>query len=172
MRTAVLLAAAALATVSVAARNDTESGSAPVRVPGAYMVELADNEDPSSFYENLNSTIGDDIISRKNTTSSVFAGVSFQFSQADAPGEAAKVAQILSMSQVKTIWPINAFSQPKPIIEWTGNNDLSTALLRRQVSDATAELAPHTMTQVDKLHAQNITGAGLRIALVDTGEFV
>jgi hypothetical protein len=42
-------------------------------------------------------------------------------------------------------------------------------MTRRQNSSSSDGYATHVMTQVDRVHAKGITGAGIRIAVIDSG---
>lgn len=170
LRIAALLALALTATAATAARNGTVEE--PALVQGAYMVELAANTDPAAFYAHAIAITGDTITPRKNTSSSVFTGVSFQL-RGTAKQTAAHAAQILALTQVKALWPVTVVAGPNPLVDWTGASHPTTAAQKRALAARGflkgSTSAPHKMTQVDKLHAKNITGAGMRIALVDTG---
>lgn len=75
------------------------------------------------------------------------------------------------MVEVKNIWPSRAVSPPKVNIHWKGD-DRDTAQLelkKRGFSTSNDTFSPHVMTQVDRLHAEGVTGKGVRIAVLDTG---
>jgi subtilisin family serine protease len=80
--------------------------------------------------------------------------------------------RISELPAIKKIWPVRIHERPDDQVIWAGDekSGASAGLLRkRQISDEVDTFTPHRMTQVDKLRAENITGQGLRIAVVDSG---
>ncbi|KAF4599319.1 hypothetical protein EYR40_006411 [Pleurotus pulmonarius] len=76
--------------------------------------------------------------------------------------DAQDVAQIQSTTGVKSIRPVRAFDRPKPVKVQVVKGPDDPAL--PPDSEST-----HVITGVDKLHAQGITGAGIKIGILDTG---
>lgn len=99
--------------------------------------------------------------------STIFKGVSLKFHNVDTADKDA--ADLLSLPSVKAAWPISLYSLPDDEVIWTGTPESST-VARRQDTNTTADtFSPHVMTQVDKLRAEGIVGAGIKIAVIDTG---
>lgn len=132
-------------------------------VPGQYIVEL---ENVSSLgakrsYGSPHDALYSDLQKRgiaynvqaQYDTQGIFVGASLSVS----PEEISSVA---SLSGVKAIHPVHSVSQPKRI-----NARVAKA------GDATLPDAEstHIMTGVDKVHAQGITGKGIKIGIIDTG---
>jgi subtilisin family serine protease len=85
----------------------------------------------------------------------------------------ATVGIIQSMELVKSISPVRVYSRPATVVR-TYNNTRTpdTAALQKRIwKDGKYEYdyPPHVMGNVDKLHAQNIKGQGMTIAIIDTG---
>ncbi len=72
------------------------------------------------------------------------------------------------MRAVKGIWPVRmTFALQPQSLEPRMSDAVQQSLTGRQaINDS---FAPHVMTQVDKLHAEGITGAGVKVAVLDTG---
>jgi hypothetical protein len=99
-------------------------------------------------------------------TSDIFKGASYQFNST-ALGTAPCV-MLNSLPSVKSAWPIEVISPPTNTLHWTGPlPDNSEHVLKRSITNATKN-NPHIMTQVDRLHAEGITGKGIKVAIVDT----
>ncbi|GJE92794.1 peptidase S8 family domain-containing protein [Phanerochaete sordida] len=86
-------------------------------------------------------------------TKDIFVGASLALSSQDK-------SQLASIPGVKAIHPVVTVSSHKPIN-------------RRVVEAAGASLpdgeSTHVMTGVDKVHAQGLTGTGIKIGIIDTG---
>ncbi|KAJ4355533.1 uncharacterized protein N0V89_003550 [Didymosphaeria variabile] len=156
--------------VSVAAAATSKLPSAQV-VPGAYIVELADNHDSDSFY----STLGSDDVAVKHRLKldyKLFKGTSFQLKNvSDMDGAAAKIA---NMDMVMRMWPVRIFNVPKDEVIWKGTDGRTefaqAALKKRQSGNATTDtFSTHVMTQVNQLRQEGVTGSGIKIAVIDTG---
>lgn len=123
-----------------------------------------------SFYSNLS---GSDIqvTAQMNLSYSLFNGASFRLD--NLTDEDLTVQQISAMTAVKQLWPVRLYSIPKAEKMSTGGalSAASSALRRRAGNDTSAAdaWAPHVMTQVDKLRALGYTGAGVKVAVIDTG---
>lgn len=100
----------------------------------------------------------------------LFKGVSFRLEDLKAEEETAK--QIAAMPEIKQMWPVREYPIPDDKVVWTGNSQTPTpetsSLYTRQSSDNDT-FSPHVMTQVDQLRARGVRGAGIRVAVVDTG---
>ncbi|KAF1970669.1 subtilisin-like serine protease PR1C [Bimuria novae-zelandiae CBS 107.79] len=153
---------------SLTAAAPPEEPTAQV-VPGAYIVELAENHDSASFYN----TLGTDKVAVKHRMKldyKLFKGTSFQLQNVSDVDDAA--AKIANMAMVKQIWPVRIYHMPQDEVVWTGQdkNLAQSALQKRQAGGNTTDtFSTHVMTQVDKLHAQGITGKGTKIAVIDSG---
>ncbi|KAF6805935.1 subtilisin-like serine protease pr1c [Colletotrichum sojae] len=157
--------AGAATLISASASNSKRDETAPVieqtTVPGAFIVELADDQDTNVFLSSLSSEAGLSKVSQRlSLHSKIFKGVSITV--ADANNETA--SKIAALSKVKNLWPIPLISVPNLNVKVTGKN-----ARRRRQSNSTTSWPPHVMTQVDKLRARGFTGAGLKIGIVDTG---
>lgn len=108
---------------------------------------------------------------RMDLSYNLFKGASFRLEDLSAEEELAK--QIASMPEIKQMWPVREYPIPNDEVVWTGNNataapPASNTINKRQ-SSTNDTFSPHVMTQVDQLRAEGIRGAGIRIAVVDTG---
>ncbi len=128
---------------------------------------------------------------RLNLTYTLFKGVSFTLSGTNDTHAGIATQKIEKMPMVQTLWPIHsaqdyekgdAPTQPerhnKTVSASRFLRPRSTLLKspfsahrKRQIvnSNSTNTYSPHKMIQADKLHAQNITGKGIRVAVLDSG---
>lgn len=106
-----------------------------------------------------------------NMSYSLFNGASFKLD--NVTDEDATVQTISAMQAVRKIWPVKLYSLPKKEKLSAATSSLAAAggAMRKRVEndDAADTFAPHVMTQVDKLRALGYTGAGVKVAVVDTG---
>lgn len=156
------LAATLLGYVTLAAENRAR------KVPGAYIVEFHDDHETESFYTTL-SNAGHVVEPRLELKYDLFKGVSFTLKETEDEESAAQ--KILALPEVRKIWPVRSYSMPKHDVAWTGNEgtaSLTSGVLKRQ-DNGNDTFAPHVMIQVDQLHARGFRGAGIKIAIVDTG---
>ncbi|OLN97445.1 Subtilisin Carlsberg [Colletotrichum chlorophyti] len=159
-----LASAAAFASASTTRRDDTTPTVEKTTVPGAFIAELTDDQDASSFITRLQKDTGGAKVSQRlNLNSKVFKGVSFHLENSD--DEIAR--KIADLPQVKKLWPVPLISVPNLKVSWTGK-DKAPSKYKRQ-TNSTDSWPPHVMTQVDKLRAKGFTGEGFRIGVVDTG---
>lgn len=133
---------------------------------GYYIVEFAnDDETPETFYASLAAS-GVQIKPRNNLSFRLFKGVSFQLQSSSAnSSDWDFLRQMKAQPQVKNIWPTR-------ITKRSGEESGAVAAQQKHVKrQATAQdtFSPHVMTQVDRLHAEGVTGKGYRIAVVDGG---
>ena len=100
----------------------------------------------------------------------LFKGVSFRLDNLAEEEELAK--QIAAMPEIKQIWPVREYPIPNDKVVWTGNSQTASpafnTINKRQSSDNDT-FSPHVMTQVDQLRARGVRGAGIKVAVVDTG---
>ncbi|KAM0282157.1 hypothetical protein ACHAQH_003197 [Verticillium albo-atrum] len=137
-------------------------------VPGAYIVELSDGQDTGGFISNLGSQEGvASVEERIRLDSKLFRGTSFNLELTQEKDEDEAVRRVQALPEVKNIWPVEFVSTPQLNLSWTAKGKSLAEVRRRQVG--ADGYSPHVMTQVDRLHAEGITGKGLRIGIVDTG---
>ncbi|XDG02668.1 hypothetical protein ABKA04_002283 [Annulohypoxylon sp. FPYF3050] len=163
-----LLGALAYTASVVLAADVDDSATDKSIVPGAYIVEFHDDEDPNALYQDLNAD-GIEVEHRMDFKFQLFKGASFHL-RGDVTDPEIAADKIAAKSRVKTVWPVRKISFPKPDTKLVGNN-VSELLkhVKRQDESTEGGFTPHVMTQVDRLHAEGYTGKGLRIGLVDTG---
>ncbi|KAF9872418.1 subtilase [Colletotrichum karsti] len=154
---------ATLASASVK-RNEVVPTIEKTTVPGAFIVELADDQDATSLLSSLQSEAGLSKVSQRlSLNSKIFKGVSISVENANND----TATKIAGLPQVKQLWPVPLISVPKLDITWTGK-DKTPSKYKRQ-TNSTDAWPPHVMTQVDRLRAKGFTGLGLKIGIVDTG---
>ncbi|KAK2034880.1 subtilase [Colletotrichum zoysiae] len=157
---AALAGFATVAAASAARRDDAAPPVEQINIPGAFIVEFADNQDATGFLSQVGDETGSPKVSHRLTLDSkIFRGVSF--SVEDHSNETA--GRIAALPQVKRLWPVSLVKVPDLRVSWTGNDPKH----KRQTN--TTSWPPHVMTQVDKLRADGFTGTGMRIGIVDTG---
>lgn len=71
------------------------------------------------------------------------------------------------------VWPLKMYNVPTYTVDWVAGDD-ATAESSNGESAATRQAAtdtfsPHVMTQVNKLRDEGEVGAGIKVAVVDTG---
>lgn len=100
----------------------------------------------------------------------LFKGVSFRL-ESDGSDVDTVTEQISSMRSVKRVWPVRKMSIPDDKIIWkgTGRDAAAAGVAGLQATNTNNTFSPLLMTQVDHLHAEGITGEGIKIAVIDTG---
>ena len=75
------------------------------------------------------------------------------------------------MASVKQLWPVRKISLPNTgvIQKPTNQNAAATIINKRQETNGNGLFSSHVMTQVDRLHAEGVTGKGIKIGVIDTG---
>ncbi|KAG9185525.1 hypothetical protein G6011_06856 [Alternaria panax] len=146
------------------AANDTQATGGIL--PGAYIVEFAnDNETPESFYASLAAS-GVDVEPRMDLSFRFFKGVSFQLKSSSSNSSGWDfLRQMKAQPKVENIWPTR-------ITKRSGEESVAAPAQQRHIKRQTTPedtFSPHVMTQVDKLHAEGLTGKGFRVAVVDSG---
>lgn len=154
-------------TITSRATNDNPEASDIL--PGAYIVEFAnDNETPSNFYASLAAS-SVDAEPRLDLSFRFFKGVSFQVEMSSsnwsATDNSAFMRQIQDSPSIRNIWP-SRITHRSSIVE--GAVPAQNARVKRQTQEGHT-FSPHVMTQVDKLHAEGVTGKGYRISIIDSG---
>lgn len=136
-------------------------------LPGVYIVEFSDeNETSKSFYESL-AINGVEVEPRMDLSFRFFKGVSFQLKGSTSNST---FLDLKESSKIQNIWPVtitqlNTLNTPQTL---DGVSDASGSRVKRQ-SGTNRTFSPHVMTQIDKLHAEGITGKGFRVAVLDSG---
>ncbi|KAM0277634.1 hypothetical protein ACHAQH_005662 [Verticillium albo-atrum] len=135
-------------------------------VPGSYLIEIDPDLDTNEILSSISEIATGDVKVKFNIDSSLFKGVSIQINGTIVDNENhEQMAKIAQISRVRNVWPVVKVPNPKliPAKAPSGNPE---ALKRRRERQG---YTPHVMTQIDKLHAMNITGQGMKIAIVDDG---
>ncbi|KAF4554958.1 Subtilase-like protein 1 [Elsinoe fawcettii] len=138
------------------------------KVPGAYIVEFHDDTETDSFLTKLGDA-GQAVEPRLNLKYDLFKGVSFKLK--DTEDEETAARKIEALPEVRKIWPVRAYPIPRDEVVWTGNERTAapaSGLYKRQDS-GNDTFSPHVMTQVDQLRARGVRGAGIKVAVIDTG---
>jgi subtilisin family serine protease len=108
---------------------------------------------------------------RMDLNYNLFKGASFKLEDLASAEELA--GQIAEMPEIKQIWPVREYPIPSDKVVWTGNSGTaapeSVNSINKRQSSGNDTFSPHVMTQVDLLRADGIRGAGIKVAIVDTG---
>ncbi len=162
--------------------------------PGGYIVQLK-NDVPlgrrlgkrSSHQQfHKRASLGLDYSVRTEfTNDKLFYGLSIQLHENKTTAEVRNI--LTDIPEVQAVWPINMVPKPSPG-PGAGNFSASSASARKSAG-ASGQWAPtddspvlpaisganvdstHKMADVDKLHAQGIKGKGIKIGIIDTGEW-
>ncbi|PTB70252.1 subtilisin-like protein [Trichoderma citrinoviride] len=151
-------------------KEDWTKGESSI-IPGAYIVEFEDGHEEASLFSDLQRH-GFSATKRLNLNYTLFKGASFQLDSVDLDPHSTS-AKIASVPSVKQAWPVQRYKRPINTTlssissDSIHSRDVST-LLRRATS-GNDTYAVHAQVQVDKLHAEGITGKGIRISIIDTG---
>ncbi|KAH9867743.1 hypothetical protein IAQ61_008338 [Plenodomus lingam] len=153
------------AIVQRAVNNTTPTGGI---LPGAYIVEFAnDNETPETFYASLAAS-GVIVEHRMDLSFRLFKGVSFQLKSSGFNSSGGDfLRQMKAQPQVENIWPTRITTRPTVGVNSVAAPDQQTRIKRQTTANRT--FSPHVMTQVDRLHAEGVTGKGFRVAVIDGG---
>lgn len=109
------------------------------------------------LYESLNKRLsGGFHVNKEFDFSGIFVGASLTLTNAQDANTLATVPG------VRAIRPVRKFFPPQPVSTHVVNGNNDPALPPDTEST-------HVLTGVDKLHAQNITGKGVKIGIIDTG---
>ncbi|KAF9010760.1 pyrolysin [Cyathus striatus] len=134
-------------------------------VPNKFIVEVDDLSDiqkrsfarPHEYlYRSLKERDVAFDIDKEYDASGLFVGAALTLNNAN------DAETLLNTPGVKAIRPVRKFARPKPVKSHvvTGTDDSTIP----PDSEST-----HTLTGVDRLHAQGITGKGINIGIIDTG---
>ncbi|KAI2477041.1 subtilisin serine protease pr1c [Pyrenophora tritici-repentis] len=160
-----------LAVSTVAASN--RSPQAPqTYVPGAYLVEFEDTDADrfpttcDAFYKNLTSC---SIAAhpRLDLNHELFKGASFKLGDGHDGEDTLNL--IKSFSCVKQIWPVRLVSRPVADVSLGNGYTQSIPQRTHQKRGIQDSYLPHVIGGVDKLRAQNLTGKGIFIGVIDGG---
>jgi subtilisin family serine protease len=144
-------------------------------IPGAYIAEFTDEKvTPAAFYKSL-AADGVQVEHRMDLSFRFFSGASFQIKSSGSNSSAADswdlMRRIRAAPQVRNIWPARVTRrsvQDKPQVPNTAIPTAQHARVKRQ-AQSERDFSPHVMTQIDKLHAEGVTGKGFRVAIIDSG---
>ncbi|KAH7317027.1 peptidase S8/S53 domain-containing protein [Stachybotrys elegans] len=101
-------------------------------------------------------------------SSSLFRGMSFRVDNTQELNETER--SILSLSNVKKLWPVQITPRPNDQVIWVADSQtVPLDLSRKRQAPVENAFSPHVMTQVDRLRAEGYTGKGIKIAVIDTG---
>ncbi|CAA9966729.1 peptidase [Pyrenophora teres f. maculata] len=144
--------------VSAVATRKTESV-----VPLSHIVEFEHGANREAIISDVRTKI------KREFNYELFQGVTLQF--ADKAHEKAQLARLSSLSSVKNIWSNKIVPPSDSRVTWAappGSAEVESSQATKRASK-NEMYSPHVMTQIDKLHAKNITGKGVKIAIVDSG---
>lgn len=130
--------------------------------PGGFIVEMEGSQYASS---SVASSLGSKADTLMTFDYSLFKGASIQFKNLETADKEA--VSLLSMPNVKNVWPISVYSVPNDEVVWKANSSKAISNVKRQTSNDT--FSPHIMTQVNKLQDMGYVGTGIKIAVIDTG---
>jgi hypothetical protein len=111
----------------------------------------------------------------------LFKGVSIQLNSANSTTVHKDATNIASMPGIRNMWPVVAYSMKDPTdharsFQNFQNFTADTGIVfSANVSGRGDDNVPkyvqnsHVMAQVDKLHAQGLTGKGIKIGQIDSG---
>ncbi|KAF1980224.1 subtilisin-like serine protease-like protein [Bimuria novae-zelandiae CBS 107.79] len=167
---ALAIGARSVSSASLYARatNDTITGEV---VPNVYIVEFNDDITASTFY-GLLAADGVYVKHRMDLNFRFFKGASFQInpSNASSSGNSSDlVSYIKAKTEIRSIWPVRSskLEMPETRLPLDPANSPSQHV-KRQNQDK-KPFSPHVMTQIDKLHAEGVTGKGVQVAIIDSG---
>jgi hypothetical protein len=153
-------------------RGGNSTGQSSDILPGTYIVEFAnDDETASAFYASLAGN-GVQVQPRMDLSFRFFKGVSFQMLNVSANSSSGDfMRQMQAAPKVRNIWPARIIRKMVQDEQKTQNAAVLSAQNSRDKRETRAPhpFSPHVMTQIDKLHAEAITGKGFRIAIIDSG---
>ncbi|KAJ4344848.1 uncharacterized protein N0V89_012592 [Didymosphaeria variabile] len=138
-------------------------------VPNVYIVEFANESvTPDTFYASL-AAEGVDLQHRMDLSFRFFNGVSFQVKPSTNHTGSDIITQIKARTEIASIWPVRSSKLQMPETQSpTASADSTSRLVKRQ-DQKEDTFSPHVMTQIDKLHAEGVTGKGVQVAIIDSG---
>lgn len=156
------------------------TGTAPA-YRNAFIVEAEANHGPlgDSFFGDVSNAVsrlgpGCQARARNSFDSPYFTGASFDLTCDDHLEQAKVLHAIQSLQTVGKAWPVGIVKHQMAVPGGGGARaGLPTVIPPRATNDsapASADtLSTHLMSHVDQLHAEGVTGAGVKIAVVDSG---
>ncbi|KAI1141381.1 subtilisin-like protein [Hypoxylon sp. FL0543] len=163
-----LLGGALAGMASAAVPDLSGSIAADPVVPGAYIVEL-DDHDVTSFYKDLGAS-NLEVEPRLDLSHSLFKGCSFRLKNVSTDYADVAAKKISDLPKVRNVWPVRKRRLPNSkVLQTSDGKAYGLTLEKREGEFENKTFAPHVMTQVDKLRAEGVTGAGIRIGVIDTG---
>ncbi|CAA9967188.1 minor extracellular protease vpr [Pyrenophora teres f. maculata] len=131
----------------------------------AYIAEFAEDYNEHSFLQDLD-IVGVLINKRMTLNSSLLNGLSFQI--LETLNDLTIEERISNLPKVKHLWPIHEYASPKHDVLWAGTDtsNLQPPISKRGLSE---KYPPHVLTQVEELQAEGVTGAGIKLAIIDSG---
>lgn len=135
-----------------------------------YIAEFAnDDVTTSTFYAALESE-GLTLQHRMDLSFRFFKGVSFSIDPTTSTtNNSDVVAQIKKHSAVGSIWPVRSTKLQMPETQLPSDTTNSTAQHTKRQTQEKQPFSPHVMTQIDRLHAEGVTGKGVQVAIIDSG---
>ncbi|PHH90041.1 hypothetical protein CDD83_4667 [Cordyceps sp. RAO-2017] len=134
-------------------------------IPGAYLFQLERHHDTAAFLSAVQThgTI------QMELKFELFNGASVQFN--DLRNVDRIASEIAALPVVKKMWPMQNYSQPDEGVKWVSApiGDTKSSNLRARSVYEHEPFPAHAMTQVDRLHANGVTGRGIKIAVIDSG---
>ncbi|KAL7785618.1 subtilisin-like protein [Trichoderma ceciliae] len=151
-------------------KEDWTKGESPF-IPGAYIIEYEDGHEEATLFSDLHEH-GFPATKRLNLDYTLFKGASFQLNAVDLDPHSTSI-KIASVPSVKKIWPVQRYKRPANTTISSISSDSShlsdASDLFHRATSGNNTYAPHVAVQVDKLHAEGITGKGIKIGIIDTG---
>ncbi|KAK6362677.1 hypothetical protein TWF730_000132 [Orbilia blumenaviensis] len=132
-------------------------------VPGAYIAEIKGTN--SNGFLSKARTQGIKVRHRMtlNQETSIFNGVSFDLED-DTPENRAKIN---SWGEVVELSPVRLYDAAAPVAKQV-SRDVAKVISKRAGGPLDA-YPPHVQGGVDRLHAEGLSGKGIKIAVIDTG---
>ncbi|ROT36156.1 subtilisin-like protein [Sodiomyces alkalinus F11] len=161
-----LFAAATSAVTAKSVKRQIEKRELHARtIPGAYIIEFHEDADPTEVHK----AYEEHAVKRRDLNYKLFKGTSIHFRDVETAEE--RALEIGNLNSVKHIYPVEHYERPHDEVIWRGNPGREYMQNRRRDVDPEDEdeFAPHLMTQVDRLRDEGFTGAGLKVAVIDTG---
>ncbi|KAK6516172.1 hypothetical protein TWF506_006083 [Arthrobotrys conoides] len=132
-------------------------------VPGAYIAEIK-GTNTNGF---LNKAKSNGVKVRHRMTldqeTSIFNGVSFDLEN-DTPENRAKIN---SWGEVVELSPVRLYDAAAPIAQHVTRD--VTKLMSKRAGEPLENYPPHVQGGVNRLHAEGLSGKGIKIAVIDTG---
>ena len=137
-----------------------------------YIAEFAsDNVTPSAFYASLEAE-GLSLQHRMDLSFRFFKGVSFSIGRSNSTSSG-KNADVISKIQknaaVGGVWPVRSSKLQMPENQLPSNSTNSLSRRSKRAAQEEKPFSPHVMTQIDRLHAEGVTGKGVQVAIIDSG---